>query len=66
MSKCGICGRELNQPMVPETMNCGGDCARCMADFGDRECVEFLKKLADPAVRPAEVASYEAWRVRQV
>ena len=66
MTKCGICGRQLNQPIVPETKDCGGDCARCMADFGDRECIELLKNLNDPAKRPAEIARYEAWRVKQV
>jgi len=65
VSKCGICGRELNQTMVPETMDRGGDCIRCMADFGDRECVALLKNLDDPAKRPAALARYEAWRVKQ-
>jgi hypothetical protein len=37
-----------------------------MADFGDRACVEFLKKLGDPAKRAEEVTSYEAWRVKQI
>lgn len=64
--KCGICGSELNQPMVPETMDWGGDCARCMADFGDRECIELLKRLGDSAKRSAAIAEYEAWRVKQV
>jgi hypothetical protein len=52
--------------MVPETMDRGGDCIRCMADFGDRECVALLKNLDDPAKRPAALARYEAWRVKQV
>ncbi|MGA7244561.1 MAG: hypothetical protein WBX19_15340 [Terracidiphilus sp.] len=52
--------------MVPETMDWGGDCARCMADFGDRECIELLKRLGDPAKRSAVIAEYEAWRVKQV
>jgi hypothetical protein len=66
MRNCGICGRGLNQPLVPETMSFGGDCARCMADLGDRECVDLLKKLGDPSKRPAEVATYELWRAKQV
>ena len=66
MMKCGICGRTLNQPMAPETMDCGGDCARCMADLGDRECIELLKNLSDSAKRAQAIASYEVWRVRQL
>jgi len=57
---------ELNQPMVPESMDCGGDCTRCIADFGDRECIALLKKLDDPAKRPGAIAHYEAWRLKQV
>jgi hypothetical protein len=31
MAKCLICGTELNQPEDPGTVDCGGDCRRCMA-----------------------------------
>jgi hypothetical protein len=52
--------------MVPETMNFGGDCARCMADFGDRECIKLLDNVSDPAKHAQEIALYEAWRVKQL
>jgi hypothetical protein len=64
--KCGICGTELNRPMAPETMDCGGDCARCLAGFGDSGCIRLLKNLGDPTKRAEVIASYEAWRVKQV
>jgi len=37
-----------------------------MADLGDRECIDLLKKLGDASKRPAEVASYEVWRAKQI
>jgi hypothetical protein len=64
--KCGICGTELNRPMAPETMDCGGDCARCMADLGDPKCIRLLKKLGDLTKRAQVIASYEVWRGKQV
>jgi hypothetical protein len=66
MKNCGICGRGLNQPLVPETKSVGGDCARCMADLGDRDSIALLKKLGDPLKRPAEIAAYEVWRAKQI
>ena len=66
MTKCGICSIELNQPSAPETMDCAGDCARCLAEFDDPECVQLLKNLADPATRDAEIAAYEAWRIKSL
>ncbi len=65
MRNCGICGVALNQPMAPETMDCAGDCARCMAEFDDPECVQLLKNLADPVKRANEIAAYEAWRIEK-
>jgi len=43
-SKCRICGQELNVSAKPETLDCGGDCLKCMADSGDPECVEMLRQ----------------------
>ena len=42
--RCRICGQELNVPLRPETLDCGGDCLKCMADSGDPECVETLRQ----------------------
>jgi len=44
ISRCRICGQELNIPFKPETLDCGGDCLKCMADSGDPECVETLRQ----------------------
>lgn len=35
MSTCSICKRELDQPGMRDTEDCGGDCLRCMALYGD-------------------------------
>ena len=43
-SRCRICGQELNVPLKPETLDCSGDCLKCMADSGDPECVERLRQ----------------------
>jgi len=63
---CKTCGQELNVPFKPDTLDCGGDCLRCMADFDDPECVETLRRLNDPATRTQEIEEYEAYRMRQM
>lgn len=51
---CLICKRELDQPNKPDTKDCGGDCLRCMARYGDDpECVEEMDRI-DPNWRTAE------------
>ena len=40
-SACRICGQVLN--LDEQSMDCGGDCVRCMAEAGDPECVETMK-----------------------
>ena len=67
MRNCGICGTGLNQPLVPETM----EFRRRLRSLHGRsrrssKCIDLLKKLGDTAKRPAEVATYEVWRVKQV
>lgn len=43
---CGICKLALDRPGVPESLDCGGDCLRCMAEVGeDPDCIEELRKL---------------------
>jgi hypothetical protein len=37
-STCHICKRELNDPNDPTTLDCGGDCLRCMSEAGDTSC----------------------------
>jgi hypothetical protein len=44
MSKCKICGRELDNPDDPTTKDCGGDCLKCMAEIGkDPDCIAAMK-----------------------
>lgn len=42
MANCHYCKRELDVPGVPESKDCGGDCTKCMADFGDEDCQHAL------------------------
>ncbi len=43
MSNCSICKRELDVPGVPESLDCGGDCMKCMAEIGgDEDCQRAL------------------------
>lgn len=48
---CNICRRALNVPDDDTTLDCGGDCLRCMADIGDDpDCIAAMDKL-DPGWR---------------
>lgn len=40
--RCTICKRELNTPGDPTTIDCGGDCLKCMAEAGDPEAVKDM------------------------
>ncbi len=40
---CGICKTPMDQPDKPATLNCGGDCRRCMADAGDPDCIRYFR-----------------------
>lgn len=60
--KCGICGRQLDQPEDPLSMNCGGDCWGCIgeieADMGHQAALdtvrdEFLRGLRPGWMDPA-------------
>jgi len=44
-SYCNICGCILDNPLRPESENCGGDCLRCMAESGDPDCIKAMHKL---------------------
>lgn len=38
MTTCGICGRRLDQPDDPLSLDCGGDCWGCVGETeGDPE-----------------------------
>jgi hypothetical protein len=42
MNTCKICSRTLNNPEDPLSVDCGGDCAACMAVAGDPECEQYV------------------------
>ena len=44
-NNCSICKRALDQPDDATTLDCGGDCLRCMAESGDPECIESMRLI---------------------
>jgi len=54
--KCQICGRALDQPDAPLSMNCGGDCWGCVggieADLGNAESIEQVREEHVRGLRP--------------
>lgn len=42
---CQICNRLLNNPNDPYSEDCGGDCLKCMAECGDPECEEAVRRI---------------------
>jgi len=44
-SHCNICHQLLNQPSDPLSMDCGGDCVKCMADAGDPDCIATVEQV---------------------
>ncbi len=55
--KCRICGRSLDQPDDPLSMNCGGDCWGCIgeteADLGNVDSIDQFRKEHVRGLRPA-------------
>ncbi|CAN7786619.1 hypothetical protein LJR034_008709 [Caballeronia sp. LjRoot34] len=43
--QCAICGRALGDVDDPLSVDCGGDCLRCMADCGDPDCIAAIDAL---------------------
>jgi hypothetical protein len=65
MAKCGICKRELDVVGDETTLDCGGDCLRCMAEAGDPECRMHMLELKLPFKDnfPKELpVSFTDWR----
>ena len=58
---CNICHMELDVPGVPESQDCGGDCAQCMADAGDPDFAHLVKP-AQVTVRLSAAQSEAARR----
>lgn len=42
---CSSCQRLLNVPGDATSVDCGGDCVRCMADAGDPDCVRVMAEV---------------------
>ncbi|MFC0698133.1 hypothetical protein [Paraburkholderia humisilvae] len=53
---CQICSQQLNQPGKPDTVDCGGDCVRCIADYRDPDALETMRKIEpdNPKWKPSE------------
>lgn len=61
--RCGICGCLLNDPHnMRETLDCGGDCVKCMADSGDPEAVDVMTTLHSLTEQAVESVK-ETWNV---
>ena len=46
MSNCSFCKQELNQPDIPQSLGCGGDCLKCMSEIvEDPDCILRLEKI---------------------
>ena len=45
MPHCRICGRELNVEGDRSSVDCGGDCVRCLAECGDKDCKRIMDHL---------------------
>lgn len=46
MGACNICKRALDDPQDPTTLDCGGDCLKCMADIAlDDDCIRQMATL---------------------
>lgn len=43
---CHFCRRLLDQPDDPTTLDCGGDCLKCMAEIAeDPDCITAMKGI---------------------
>lgn len=57
---CKMCRRPLDQPDDPTTEDCGGDCLRCMAEAGDDDCEEAMRKIEVESLRRRNNAAIAA------
>ena len=53
---CGICGRLLDQPADPLSVDCGGDCWGCIgeieSDMGDPASLVKVREESARGLRP--------------
>lgn len=48
LKECKMCRRSLNDPTVPESKDCGGDCLECMATVAeDPDCVAEFRRIKE-------------------
>ena len=58
-SRCGICGRPLDQPDDPLSHDCGGDCWGCVGEiegdpeFGYPPAIRQVQREIASGLRPA-------------
>lgn len=45
---CQSCNDPLNVAGDPTSLDCGGDCRRCMANAGDPDCLKSMEGLTFP------------------
>lgn len=50
-NKCLICKRVLNNPSDPYSVDCGGDCIKCMAECGDPDCIKEVEKIKNKIIK---------------
>lgn len=52
VKRCYVCNVELDQPDLPETKSCGGDCLKCMAEiFEDPDCINAMWAIREERER---------------
>lgn len=59
MANCLICKRVLNNPADPLSVDCGGDCLKCMADCDDPDAVAAIERLKSEGKIPADPSDHE-------
>jgi hypothetical protein len=42
---CHLCGKPLDDPNDPTSLDCGGDCLACMAEAGDPDAIKHMEEL---------------------
>jgi hypothetical protein len=54
--RCGICGRVIDIPADPLSIDCGGDCWGCVgeieADMGRPKSIAQVRKESEAGLRP--------------
>ncbi len=59
MANCLICKRVLSNPADPLSVDCGGDCLKCMADCYDTDAIAAIERLKAEGKIPADSSDRE-------